>query len=111
MVRRGETAEGRRTVHNRVKVLRVEMGLSRAELADALGIGYRTLGYIEREDYNPSLALAWRVARFFDLPTDAVWSPEPIEPIHKQLYGKAEQETEGGRGRLSPTRGSAGGGD
>ena len=82
-------------VHNRVKVLRAERDMSRRELADALGIDYRTLGYLEREDYTPSLDLAWRVSRFFDLPIDAVFSPTPFEPMHRELYGR-DEEGEGG---------------
>jgi putative transcriptional regulator len=75
-------------VYNRVKVLRQELDLSRQELADALNIGYRTLGYIERQDYTPSLELAWRISRFFDLPLDAVFSPEePFGRMSKELYG------------------------
>ena len=75
-------------VYNRVKVLRQELDLSRQELADALGIGYRTLGYIERQDYTPSLELAWRISAFFDLPLDAVFSPEPFGRMSEQLYGR-----------------------
>jgi len=74
-------------VYNRVKVLRQELDLSRQELADALGIGYRTLGYIERQDYTPSLELAWRISRFFELPLEAVFSPEPFGRMSKELYG------------------------
>lgn len=75
-------------VYNRVKVLRQEMDLSRQELAEALNIGYRTLGYIERQDYTPSIELAWRISRFFELPTDAVFSPEPFGRMSKELYGQ-----------------------
>ncbi len=78
---------GKLKVHNRVKVLRAERDMTRRELADALGIKYRTLGYMEREDYTPSLELAWRISRFFDLPMDAVFSPRPFEPMHRELYG------------------------
>jgi len=74
-------------VYNRVKVLRQELDLSRQELANALGIGYRTLGYIERQDYTPSLELAWRISRFFELPLEAVFSPEPFGRMSKELYG------------------------
>ena len=81
---------GKLKVHNRVKVLRAERELTRHELAEALGIQYRTLGYMEREDYTPSLELAWRVSRFFDLPLDAVFSPRPFEPLHRELYGRGE---------------------
>ena len=82
---------GKLKVHNRVKVLRAECDMTRQELADVLGIEYRTLGYMEREDYTPSLELAWRVSRFFDLPIDAVFSPTPFEPMHRELYRDDEK--------------------
>ena len=82
---------GKLKVHNRVKVLRAERDMTRRELAEVLGIEYRTLGYMEREDYTPSLELAWRVSRCFDLPIDAVFSPIPFEPMHRQLYGTEEK--------------------
>ena len=49
-------------VHNRIAMLRVERGISRRELADALGVHYQTIGYLERGDYSPSLDLAFRLA-------------------------------------------------
>ncbi len=98
MVRDG--AVGGQKVYNRVRVLRAEMDLTRQELADELGIGYRTLGYIEREQYTPSLEMAWKVCAFFELPTDAVWSPEPFGPMHGALYGG--QGGAEGRADLTP---------
>ena len=50
-------------------------------LAEALGIHYQTIGYIERGEYSPSLHLALRIARFFDLPVEAVFSLEPFGPL------------------------------
>ena len=82
------TGTGRgRKVYNRGRVLRAEMELARRELADKLGMEYRTLGYIEREQYNPSQSLAWRICAFFELPTDAVWSAERFCPILRKFYG------------------------
>ena len=75
------------TIHNRVAVLRAERGMSRRELAEAVGVHYRTVGYLERGEYNPSLALAFRFARLFDLPVDAVFSDEPFVPLSEQVYG------------------------
>lgn len=64
----------REIVHNRLPLLRANRGLSRTELADALGIHYQTVGYIERGEYAPSLHLALRLARHFDLPVEAVFA-------------------------------------
>ena len=73
-------------VHNRLAVLRVERGLSRADLAAALGVNYQTIGYLERNEYNPSLDLALRAAEYFGLPVDAIFSRRPFVPMSTQLY-------------------------
>ena len=77
-------------IQNRIAVLRAERGLSRQQLADALGINYQTIGYLERGDYNPSLELAFRIAEFFGLPLEAVFSRRPFAPMSSQLYRKEE---------------------
>ncbi len=48
------------TVYNRIAMLRAERGVSRRELADALGVHYQTVGYLERGEYSP--ASTWRSA-------------------------------------------------
>ncbi|MEA2644276.1 MAG: putative transcriptional regulator [Chloroflexota bacterium] len=78
------------TIQNRIAVLRAERDLSRQQLADALGINYQTIGYLERGDYNPSLELAFRIAEYFRLPLEAVFSRQPFAPMSSQLYRKEE---------------------
>ena len=68
-------------VHNRLALLRAEQGVSRRQLADALGVHYQTVGYLERGEYNPSLHLALRIARFFDVPVEVVFSLEPFPRV------------------------------
>ena len=48
-------------VHNRIAVLRTDRRVSRRELAEALGVHYQTVGYLERGEYAPSLHLALRM--------------------------------------------------
>jgi putative transcriptional regulator len=76
------------TIHNRIAVLRTERGLSRQQLATALEINYQTVGYLERGDYNPSLELAFRIAEFFELPLEAVFSRQRFVPMSAELYAK-----------------------
>jgi putative transcriptional regulator len=76
-------------LHNRLAVLRAERRVSRQELADALGVNYQTVGYLERGEYNPSLALALQIADYFGLPVEAVFSQKPFAPMSAQLYGKS----------------------
>ena len=73
-------------LHNRLAVLRAERGLSRQELADALGVNYQTIGYLERGEYNPSLDLALRAAEYFGLPVEAIFSRRPFALMSDQLY-------------------------
>ncbi len=68
-------------VHNRIAMLRVERGVTRRELADALGVHYQTVGYLERGEYAPSLHLALRIAGYFGVPVEFVFSLEPFARI------------------------------
>jgi putative transcriptional regulator len=68
-------------VYNRIALLRAEQGVTRRQLADALGVHYQTVGYLERGEYNPSLHLALRIAEFFDLPVETIFSTAPFPRI------------------------------
>jgi DNA-binding XRE family transcriptional regulator len=75
-------------IYNRLPVLRAERGLSRQELAEAVGVNYQTIGYLERGDYNPSLELAFRLSEYFGLPIEAIFSRAPFRPLSEELYGR-----------------------
>jgi len=65
-------------VHNRIAMLRAERGISRRELSEALGVHYQTVGYLERGEYSPSLHLALRIAEYFEVPVEVVFSTTPF---------------------------------
>ena len=65
-------------VYNRIAMLRAERGVSRRQLADALGVHYQTIGYLERGEYSPSLYLALRIAAYFEVPVEVIFSTEPF---------------------------------
>ncbi len=73
-------------VHNRIALLRAEQGVTRRQLADALGVHYQTIGYLERGEYSPSLHLALRIAAFFELPVEIVFSIEPFPRISDRTH-------------------------
>lgn len=77
-------------IHNRIAVLRAERGLSRKALAEAVGVNYQTIGYLERGDYNPSLELALKLSDFFNLPVEMMFSLEPFRPLSEQLRKAGE---------------------
>ena len=68
-------------IHNRIAMLRAERGISRRELADALGVHYQTIGYLERGEYSPSLSLALRIARYFQVPVETLFSLDEFSPL------------------------------
>jgi len=73
------------TVHNRIAMLRAERGVSRRQLSEALGVHYQTIGYLERGEYSPSLFLALRIAEYFEVPIEVVFSTEPFARIGSQV--------------------------
>lgn len=72
-------------IHNRLSVLRTERGLSRKALAQAVGVNFQTIGYLERGDFNPSLELALKIATYFEVPVEAIFSLTPFPSI-AELY-------------------------
>lgn len=68
-------------VFNRIAVLRAERGISRRELAAALEVHYQTVGYLERGEYSPSLYLALRIAAYFEVPMEVIFSTSPFPRI------------------------------
>ena len=66
---------------NRIAVLRAERSLSRQAVAEAIGVNYQTIGYIERGDYFPSLDLAFKLSELFGVPIEMIFSRQPFEPM------------------------------
>jgi putative transcriptional regulator len=71
-------------IYNRIALLRTEASMSRQELADLIGVNYQTIGFIERNDYSPSLELAFKIAAVFEVGIEAVFSDQPFRPLFKK---------------------------
>jgi putative transcriptional regulator len=63
-------------VKNSLRVLRAERNWSQAELADALGVSRQTVNALETGKYDPSLPLAFKIARLFDRLIEDIFDPE-----------------------------------
>ena len=61
---------------NRLPVLRAELGWSQAELAERLDVSRQTVNALERGKYDPSLPLAFRIARLFGHRIEQIFDPE-----------------------------------
>lgn len=60
-------------MRNRLEALRRERGLRQEELAEALQVSRQTIGSLENGRYNPSILLAFRIARYFQLPIEEIF--------------------------------------
>lgn len=72
-------------VFNRIALMRADRGISRRDLAGAVGVNPQTIGYLERGDYKPSLELAMRIAGHFGVPVEMIFSFSPFEPVARTL--------------------------
>ena len=61
---------------NRLKALRAERDWSQAQLADELGVSRQTVNAVENGKYDPSLPLAFRIARLFKKRIEEIFSDE-----------------------------------
>ncbi len=85
-VKRGESLP----IHNRIRVLRAERGMSRADLATLIEVNPQTIGALERGDHYPSLDLAFRICDVFDLPVEAVFYRTAFAPLYSHVYRRIE---------------------
>ena len=60
-------------VKNRIKIARVEKGLTQEELAEKVGVTRQTIGLIEKEQYNPTIILCLRLSRVLDKNLDQLF--------------------------------------
>ena len=61
---------------NRLRVLRAERDWTQENLAEQLGVTRQAIIAIEKEKYDPSLELAFRIAKIFEQPIEAIFFPE-----------------------------------
>jgi putative transcriptional regulator len=63
-------------MRNRLVVLRAEHGWTQSQLAEKLGVSRQTVHALERGKYDPSLPLAFAIARLFGQPIEAIFTPD-----------------------------------
>ena len=61
-------------IYNQLRVYRVSNNISREDLAKEIGINTQTVGYIERNDYCPSLELGLKIANYFKVSVESIFS-------------------------------------
>ena len=68
---------------NRLEELRKQRAIRQEDLAQALGVSRQTVISLEKGKYNPSLALAFKLARYFGLPIEAIFNDSDEYPDAK----------------------------
>ena len=63
-------------------------------MADKIGVNFQTIGYLEREEYNPSLDLAFRISEIFELPIDILFSTKAMKSLSQLLIEKQNNKEE-----------------
>ena len=72
-------------ISNRIALYRTDRGLSRKDLAAAVGVNPQTIGFLERGSYSPSVELALKLAKVFDVPVEALFWLQPFPALAAQL--------------------------
>ena len=67
-------------MRNRLEELRKARGIKQEELAAALEVSHQTIGALENGRYNPSILLAFKIARYFGLSIEDIFLFEEEEP-------------------------------
>ena len=66
-------------MENRIRIRRKELGLSQEELAKRCGVSRQTVISIERGRFDPSLPLAFRLARVFECPIESIFDDDDAD--------------------------------
>lgn len=59
---------------NKIKIYRKSTGVSQENLSEKLGVSRQTINAIENDKYDPSLSLAFKLAKLFDVTVDELFS-------------------------------------
>lgn len=69
---------------NRLEEIRKKLGINQEELASSLEVSRQTIGSLENGRYNPSITLAFKIARYFDMSIEEIFIYEEEEKNEKK---------------------------
>jgi putative transcriptional regulator len=75
--------ERRAALKNRLEEIRKQRGITQEELATALEVSRQTIGSLENGRYNPSIILAFKIARFFEMSIEEIFIYEEDQSNEK----------------------------
>ncbi len=68
----------KKKVATKIKKIREELGLTQQELAKNVGVSRQTIYYLEKNKYNPSLTISFKIMKILNKPFDEIFFQEPI---------------------------------
>jgi len=80
---------------SRLRILRAEREWSQQELADRLEVSRQTVNSIEKGRYDPSLTLAFKLGRLFDVPIESIFIDEPEVVVEQTLIYRPRRDNGG----------------
>ena len=80
-------------MNNRLRVLRAEREWSQAELARRLDVSRQTINAVETGKYDPSLPLAFKIARLFERSIEEVFTDSPPKDKTGSANAQTRQDT------------------
>jgi len=75
-------------IFNRIAVFRAERGISRKELAEKVDVNPQTIGFLERGTYSPSIELALKLAREFNVGVEDLFSLTAFPALASELRSR-----------------------
>ena len=66
-------------MNNRIEAIRKERGIRQEDFARSLGVSRQTISSLETGRYNPSILLAYKIAKYFDLTIEEVFIFEEVD--------------------------------
>ena len=72
----GENEREQKMIKNRIKEYRAKYNMKQEDLAKLVGVRRETIGNLEKGKYNPSLVLAWNIAKVFNVSIEEVFTVE-----------------------------------
>ena len=66
-------------LYNRLKEYRARLGVNQQQMGELVGVSRQTISQIERGDYSPSVTLALKIAKVFDVPVEKIFVYEEDE--------------------------------
>ena len=85
-------------LYNHLKEYRAKINVNQHEMGQLVGVSRKTISQIERGDYSPSVTLALKIAKVFEVPVEAIFTyEEESEEESAGRCGKKNTQSDGGK--------------